>query len=142
MRFAGDVPNHTVGDFYRAADIFCLLNQEDETGDIETFGMVFVEAGASENPSLAAVPEERTNQFSTERPESYAEPGNAFQLAESLKLLLSRPDLSRQMGATGLARAREISAGTAEPSSCRKSISQSPGATHRSAGGSDLCFQR
>ncbi len=142
VRFAGDVPNHTVGEFYRAADIFCLLNQEDETGDIETFGMVFVEAGASGKAVLGGRSGGTNQSVLDGETGILCEPRNALQLAECLKLLLSRPDLSRQMGATGLARARKDFCWDSRAEQLAQIHQSITRATHRSAGGSDLCFQR
>src|SRR5579872_1032935 len=52
VRFTGDVPHKELADFYRAGDVFCMVNQEDPSGDIESFGMVFIEAGASGKPVI------------------------------------------------------------------------------------------
>ena len=70
------------------------------------------------------------------------EPGNPVKLAESLDLLLSRPELSRQMGERGLHRARtefcwDSRAG--QLADVHQSIVRT---NRRSAGGGDLCFQR
>jgi phosphatidyl-myo-inositol dimannoside synthase len=142
VRFAGDVPNYSVGGFYRAADIFCLINQEDETGDIESFGMVFVEAGASGKAVLGGRSGGTDQSVLDGQTGILCEPKNALQLAESLNLLLSRPDLSRQMGETGLARARRDFCWDSRAKQLSEVHQSITGATPRSAGGSDLCFQR
>lgn len=142
VRFTGDVPNYRVGDFYRAADIFCLVNQEDETGDIESFGMVFVEAGASGKPVVGGRSGGTAQSILDGRSGILCEPGNPLQLAELLNLLISRPDLSKTMGETGLARARRDfcwDSRAEQLSEVHRSITS---ATPRNAGGSDLCFQR
>jgi phosphatidyl-myo-inositol dimannoside synthase len=142
VRFAGDVPNYRVGDFYRAADVFCLLNQEDETGDIESFGMVFVEAGASGKPVIGGRSGGTAQSVLDGQTGMLCEPGNAVQLGELLNLLMSRPDLSREMGEMGLARARRDfswDSRAEQLSEVHQSITRS---TPRSAGGTDLCFQR
>jgi len=142
VRFAGNVPNYSVGDFYRAADIFCLLNQEDETGDIESFGMVFVEAGASGKPVIGGRSGGTGQSVLDGQTGILCDPGNASQLAESLSLLLSRPDLSRHMGQTGLERARRDFCWESRAEQLLEVHQSITRVTPRSAGGSNLCFQR
>jgi phosphatidyl-myo-inositol dimannoside synthase len=142
VRFAGNVPNYSVGDFYRAADIFCLLNQEDETGDIESFGMVFVEAGATAKPVIGGRSGGTGQSVVDGQTGMLCEPGNAVQLAESLNLLLSCPDLARQMGEAGLARARRDFCWESRAEQLLEVHQSITRATPRSAGGSHLCFQR
>jgi phosphatidylinositol alpha-1,6-mannosyltransferase len=107
VRFAGNVPNYNVGDFYRAADIFCLLNQEDATGDIESFGMVFIEAGATGKPVVGGRSGGTAQSIIDGRTGMLCEPGNSSQLSDLLILLLSRCDLRKRMGDSGLMRARD-----------------------------------
>lgn len=47
VRFLGTVPDDELPDLYRSADIFVLPSREsEEHGDVEGFGIVYVEAGA------------------------------------------------------------------------------------------------
>lgn len=106
VRFSGDIPNHKLGDFYRAADIFCLVNQQDPTGDIESFGMVFIEAGASGKPVVGGRSGGTTQSVLDGQTGILCEPGNSSQLSDLLSLLLSSYELRRRMGDAGLKRAQ------------------------------------
>jgi len=142
VSFAGNFPNYNVGDFYRAADIFCLVNQEDASGDIESFGMVFVEAGASGKPVIGGRSGGTSQSILEGQTGMLCDPENVSQLCELLGVLLSKPEVRRRMGDAGLTRAqREFSwdSRAAQLFDVHKSITQ---ATRRSTGGTDLCFQR
>lgn len=141
VRFVGNVPNYSIGDFYRAANIFCLLNQEDETGDIESFGMVFVEAGASGKPVIGGRSGGTAQSVLDGETGMLCEPGNAVHLAESINLLLSRPDLSRQMGEEGLARARTEFCWDSRADKLLEVHHSITRATPRRGGDRNLCFQ-
>ena len=49
--FAGEVPPEDLPRYYAASDLFLLPNR-DENGDIEGFGIVFLEAAASGRPAI------------------------------------------------------------------------------------------
>ncbi len=103
--FAGDVPHDALGEYYRAADIFAMANCMDTGGDIESFGMVFVEANACGKPVIggrsggtsAAVVDGVTGFL--------CEPGEPGGFAEALLALLRNPVLRKRMGEAGAARA-------------------------------------
>lgn len=104
--FTGDVSHDALGDFYRASDIFAMANCIDDGGDVESFGMVFVEANACGKPVIggrsggtnAAVVHGTTGFL--------CEPGDPRSFAEALLLLLRNPELRRRMGETGAERVR------------------------------------
>jgi phosphatidylinositol alpha-1,6-mannosyltransferase len=52
VRFSSRV-GHDLVDYYNACDLFVMPARE-ETGDIEGFGLVFLEAGACEKPVIGA----------------------------------------------------------------------------------------
>jgi phosphatidyl-myo-inositol dimannoside synthase len=142
VRFVGNVPNYSIGDFYRAADIFCLLNQEDKGGDIESFGMVFIEAGASGKPVIGGRSGGTAQSVLDGETGLLCEPENPVKLAESLGLLLSRPELSRQMGEKGFNRACTEFCWDSRAEQLADVHRSIIGTNPRSAGGRDLCFQR
>ena len=53
VRFVGEVAYERLPDFFRVADIFILANRTLPSGDVEGFGIVFIEAGACEVPVIA-----------------------------------------------------------------------------------------
>lgn len=53
VRFLGPVPDRELPALYAACDVFVMLNRTTPEGDVEGFGMVFLEAGACGRPVVA-----------------------------------------------------------------------------------------
>jgi glycosyltransferase involved in cell wall biosynthesis len=53
VRFLGRLSNEQIRDIYGAADLFCLTGLPDVAGRVEGFGLVYLEAGACDLPSVA-----------------------------------------------------------------------------------------
>jgi glycosyltransferase involved in cell wall biosynthesis len=53
IRFLGRLPNEEIRDIFGAADLFCLTGLPDAGGRVEGFGLVYLEAGACDLPSIA-----------------------------------------------------------------------------------------
>jgi len=53
VRFVGEVRYEQLPAYYRSADVFVLANRELEDGDMEGFGIVFLEANACGRPVIA-----------------------------------------------------------------------------------------
>jgi phosphatidylinositol alpha-1,6-mannosyltransferase len=53
IRFHGRLSNEDIRDIYGAADLFCLTGLPDVAGRVEGFGLVYLEAGACDLPSVA-----------------------------------------------------------------------------------------
>jgi len=53
VRFLGRLPDDEVRDIYGCADFFCLTGVPDPSGRVEGFGLVYLEAGACDLPSVA-----------------------------------------------------------------------------------------
>ncbi len=53
IRFLGRLPDENIRDIYGAADLFCLTGVPDPSGRVEGFGLVYLEAGACDLPSVA-----------------------------------------------------------------------------------------
>lgn len=53
VRFTGEVPLEDLPRFYKTCDIFILANRLMEDGDVEGFGIVYLEASASRKPTIA-----------------------------------------------------------------------------------------
>ena len=105
--FAGRVSDDDLLRFYQRADIFILASRE-EKGDIEGFGLVFVEAGAFSVPVIggdsggikeAVAHEENGLLVDSTSPEA---------IAEAIERLLLDKDLSKRLGKHGLRRSREV----------------------------------
>ena len=104
--FVGNVPHAELGDYYRAADIFCMINQCDASGDIESFGMVFIEANAAAKPVVGGRSGGTTQSIVDGKTGLLCEPGSPALTAAHLLLLLRNADLRARMGNAGLSRAR------------------------------------
>jgi len=52
IRFLGRLPDEEIRDIFGAADLFCLTGVPDPSGRVEGFGLVYLEAGACDLPSL------------------------------------------------------------------------------------------
>lgn len=106
VRFVGDVPHRLLPDIYRAADVFCMVNEQDASGDIESFGMVFIEAGACGLPVIGGRSGGTAQSVLEGRTGLLCEPSDPDRLSQLLLGLLSNASLRRQMGEAGLQRAR------------------------------------
>jgi phosphatidylinositol alpha-1,6-mannosyltransferase len=53
VRFLGRLPDEDIRDIFGAADFFCLTGVPDASGRVEGFGLVYLEAGACDLPSVA-----------------------------------------------------------------------------------------
>ncbi|MGI8770891.1 MAG: glycosyltransferase family 4 protein [Acidobacteriaceae bacterium] len=105
--FLGDVPHEALGEYYRFADMFVMPNRIDQGGDVESFGMVFIEANACGKPVIggrsggtsAAVAEGTTGLL--------CQPNDDRNITATMLQLLRDPELMRRMGAAGAERARK-----------------------------------
>lgn len=105
VSMVGKVVDKELIDFYNLCDLFVLANRDIE-GDLEGFGMVFLEANACGKAVLGG----RTGGTSEAVIENstglLVDPENIDEIASALKTLISQPDLRKRLGANGLQRAR------------------------------------
>ena len=105
--FAGMVPGSELNRYYNLADIFVMPNLE-IAGDIEGFGMVFLEASAAGKPVVAG--------NSGGAPEAVVHGETGFvvdphadgELRNILRMLLSDRELRLTLGTSGLHRTRSV----------------------------------
>lgn len=106
VKFAGYVPDTELPDYYNLCDVMVMPNQEDR-GDMEGFGMVFLEASATGKPVIAsksggaeeAVLDSVTGLL-------IRDPKDVQELHSMLRRLHADPDLRKTMGTAGMQRAR------------------------------------
>jgi glycosyltransferase involved in cell wall biosynthesis len=55
VRVLGEVSDEFIRDVYAASDIFCLVGGSDQSGRVEGFGLVLLEAGAQGLPAIASI---------------------------------------------------------------------------------------
>lgn len=105
VSMAGKVAAEELTDFYNCCDLFVLANRDIE-GDVEGFGMVFLEANACGKPVLGG----RTGGTSEAVIEGatglLVDPESLDEIAAALTRLLSSAELRGRLGNQGLARAR------------------------------------
>jgi phosphatidyl-myo-inositol dimannoside synthase len=102
--FAGVVPDEELPAYYAASDIFLLPNRIDD-GDIEGFGIVFLEAAATGRPVIGGdtggVPE------AVERDVTglLVDGSSVAEVASAVRRLAASPEVRAGMGLVGRARA-------------------------------------
>jgi phosphatidyl-myo-inositol dimannoside synthase len=100
--FAGVVPERELSAFYAACDVFLLPNRIDD-GDIEGFGIVFLEAAATGKPTIGGnsggVPEAVEHEAT-----GLLVDGSPDAIAAAIRELAGSPSLRQAMGAAGRAR--------------------------------------
>jgi phosphatidylinositol alpha-1,6-mannosyltransferase len=107
VKFTGYVAEDRLADFYNLCDVFVMANQEEENGDIEGFGMVFLEANSSGKPVIAGRSGGTADSVIDGVTGYRVDPRDIEELATTLRRLLQNPDLCARMGEAGLRRARE-----------------------------------
>jgi len=102
----GKVVDEQLPDIYNLCDIFVLANREVE-GDLEGFGLVFLEANACGKPVLGCRSGGTSEAVVDNVTGMLADGENADDLAGALELLISNSELRRRMGMAGRRRAEE-----------------------------------
>ena len=104
VTFADEVPAEMLPQYFAACDIFVLPNRI-EQGDVEGFGIVFLEAAASAKPSIGGrsggVPEAVADGVSG----LLVSGTDAAELAATIARLMDSESLRRSLGEAGRARA-------------------------------------
>lgn len=104
VRFIGYVPDEELPRYYRSCDLFCAPS----TG-FESFGMVLLEAMASGVAIVASDIAGYRTVLTNEVEGLLVEPENEIALAQAIIRLLKEPELRREMGEKGRARAEGYS---------------------------------
>jgi len=101
VTFTGYVASETLPNLYNLCDIMLLANREEADGDVEGFGIVFLEANAAGKPviggrsggAIEAVADGVTGRL--------VDPDSSIELETALRELLSDPQLRQTMGVDG-----------------------------------------
>ena len=100
--FVGHVSDNELGSFYSASDIFIMASREiPEEGDIEGFGIVYLEANLFEKPVIAGRSGGIADAVIHEETGLLVDPNNEIEVAEAIIRLLSDPLLTRRLGKRG-----------------------------------------
>jgi phosphatidyl-myo-inositol dimannoside synthase len=107
VKFTGYVADERLAEFYNLCDVFVMANQEEDDGDIEGFGMVFLEANSCGKPVVAGRSGGTADSVIDGVTGYRVDPRDVDELAATLSRLLMNPDLCARLGEAGLRRARE-----------------------------------
>ena len=106
--FTGYIPDEELSSYYNLSDAFLLLTREiKDKGNVEGFGMVFIEAGACETPVVGGrtggTPEAIVDGITG----YLVDPLDLEEISEALIKLLTNESRARKMGIEGRKRARK-----------------------------------
>jgi phosphatidylinositol alpha-1,6-mannosyltransferase len=105
VRFAGFVRDEELADYYNLCDIFVMPNSEDR-GDVEGFGMVFIEANACGKPVVGGKSGGAAEAVLDGETGLLVTPDSPAETADVLRSLVHNRQLRSRLGSQGLARAR------------------------------------
>jgi phosphatidylinositol alpha-1,6-mannosyltransferase len=104
VTFLGKVPDTELADFYALSDLFVLVNREVD-GDLEGFGMVFLEANAAGKAVLGGRTGGTAEAVIDNSTGLLVDPENIEETRKALELLLLNADLRNHFGERGRCRA-------------------------------------
>lgn len=105
VSMVGKVAATELADFYNVCDLFVLANRNIE-GDLEGFGMVFLEANACGKAVLGGRTGGTSEAVIENRTGLLVDPEKIDEIASALQTLILQPELRKRLGANGLQRAR------------------------------------
>ncbi len=104
--FTGFVPESDLPKYYNACDVFIMANRE-INGDIEGFGIVFLEANACCKPVIGGKSGGTMDAIENGKTGFLVNPLNVEEISNALITLLTDSDLSERLGKTGRIRVKE-----------------------------------
>lgn len=106
VQFLGNIPNSQIGEFYNLCDVFIMANRLEAGGDVESFGMVFLEANALGKPVIGGRSGGAAEAIVDGVTGFLVNPDDPRAVADRLLKLLKNEDLAKKMGTSGLERVR------------------------------------
>ncbi|MDH7568012.1 MAG: glycosyltransferase family 4 protein [Armatimonadota bacterium] len=103
--FTGLIPESEKPAYYAAADVFIHPNRQLPNGDVEGFGIVFLEANAAGKPVIGGDTGGTPDAILHGETGLLVDPTNVNAVAEAAILLLTNRELARRLGAQGRQRA-------------------------------------
>ena len=105
VRFAGFVNDDELSEYYNLADLYVMPNSEDK-GDVEGFGMVFLEANACGKPVVGGRSGGTGEAVLDGKTGMLVDPSDPSELIKTLRCLTDNEALLKTLGESGLSRAR------------------------------------
>ena len=102
VTFAGYVPENELPKYYFDADAFIMVSRNiEENGDMEGFGIVYLEAGLMEKPVIAGASGGVGDAVIHKKTGLLINPNEPEEIINAIILLLSNPGISLQYGRSG-----------------------------------------
>lgn len=101
VRFAGSVPDTDLPGLYRACDVFIMANRRLANGDIEGFGLVFLEANLCGRPVIGGRSGGTVDAIVEGETGFLVDPESPEEIADRVLRLFGSPELAARMGETG-----------------------------------------
>ncbi len=101
IRWVGSIPNSRTVDFYHASDLFVMPNRRMPNGDIEGFGLVFLEANACGKPVIGGRSGGAVDAIEEGVSGFLVDPMSSDEIANRLISLLTDQDLAARLGQGG-----------------------------------------
>ncbi|NOZ63405.1 MAG: glycosyltransferase family 4 protein [Caldiserica bacterium] len=109
VKFVGMVEHHLLPQYYNLCDVFCLPNRSGiRRGDVEGFGLVFLEANACGKPVVGGNSGGARDAVENGKTGFLVNPWREEKIAEALVKLLKDDALRAKMGKEGRKRVEEI----------------------------------
>jgi len=106
VTFAGYIPDQLLPDIYNLADIMIMPNRQEDNGDVEGFGIVFLEANAAGKPVVGGRSGGAVEAIQNGVTGFLVDPDDLIEIAAVLKRLLLDRELRERLGAAGERRVR------------------------------------
>jgi phosphatidylinositol alpha-1,6-mannosyltransferase len=107
VTFAGFVAGEQLPDIHNLADVMLMVNRREENGDLEGFGIVFLEANSAGKPVIGGRSGGAVEAIVDGVTGYLVNPDDSNELAEKLRTLLANKELRETLGGAGARRARE-----------------------------------
>jgi phosphatidylinositol alpha-1,6-mannosyltransferase len=105
VRFLGYVKEDELPSLYNLADVFIMPNREIDSGEVEGFGMVFIEANACGIPVIGGNSGGTSSAIIQDETGVLVDGTNLDDITAAIVRLLENPELSFEMGKKGRERA-------------------------------------
>jgi phosphatidylinositol alpha-1,6-mannosyltransferase len=105
VRIVGSIPNGETVDFYHACDLFIMPSREMPNGDVEGFGLVFLEANACGKPVIGGNSGGTPDAIAHGESGFLVDPTSSEEVASRAIEVLTNPELGLRLGEQGRRRA-------------------------------------
>jgi len=105
--FSGQVKESELGQFYAAADLFAMPSRELADGDVEGFGIVYLEAAACAKPVVAGDSGGIRDAVIHNQTGLIVNPNKTQEIAQAIIRLLENEELSNRLGQAGRKRVEQ-----------------------------------